>query len=1092
MADRWTDAEQKVLTENTAQTILKHLRRLEQKRGSLGARWIWELLQNARDAATAGRVNVTVRLKADQLTFEHDGRPFRHEELAHLIYHGTTKLDENENIGHFGSGFLSTHLVSRKVRVRGPVDGGDYCDFWLDRTSEDQHKLADAMSRAMKNCRESCQSTSGKQHDVRTSFTYPLDHHGSSLVDSALKDLRELGPLVLAFAIEIASITVDTPSDRWCLMPGEPKPLDAGLELANIIEESSDSKRLHHVVIAPPGESVQVVLPLKAGNGGFSVGLDANTPRIFIMFPIYGTTGLAIPAVLQSKRFEPTEDRDGIWLDSGTARGDQNRKIVEDAIPAIKLIIQAAATHQWSNTDRLLAFDVSNLPDWVDKSWLRQLLVGLLEDVESTPLVPTVGGTWTAIKHAWFPLADDETHVMSLWALARKLSDSKTTLPPEDVADRWSRNLRNWAVLRDRPVAGDQAAFTISRVARMVSDAQTTNNLASRLDNPGDVLNWLAQLFELIHETNQTSLYDQWRLLPSQTGQLRKRNELFRDSGIAVELKNVARLLNIDICGMLLDSNVEISGLKSLLAEKKEEEVVDELLNALEKACSGDGMPITLVPASVGLFWWLASRDAYLARLDRFPVVTAEVENDSRVFVERLLLQRDQRDNRLLAPIETWPENAKPFAALFPKRRVFNTEYSRHTKADWERLSNCGVVYREPLCVVNIRLDKRHLENLVLAPLADGVEHRSSCDLNMTTIACMEARDIGLIDLARKSRSHAVRLIEFLLEYVLQADAKAFERVMVPCECKQEHEAYQAAWLAPLRERKWIPPQADGQGAQNVTAESLSTLLSMNRAALKRFDTDAGRSFLQALGISPADFALRSAAPDEKTRMELVGSLHGLMEVVGGCQAVRQLVDDIKDDSEFLEAIRDRKALREKVRLNQRMGRLIEEILRKQLEAEGLTVERTGEGSDFEVECDFVENDQEVIFTIGREGRSTLLEVKSTHGGVIKMTPRQVKTACETQDRFALCVVPVRSDSPTEEEIRETSRFVFGIGASLRESWDAYRTIRDATEEAQQHHGAIVLEITEGQVRFRISRQIWENGLNFNAAVDMIIGSKRL
>lgn len=50
-------AEREVLAENTAQSILKTLNRLEEKKTILGARWIWELLQNARDAAQTTTVS---------------------------------------------------------------------------------------------------------------------------------------------------------------------------------------------------------------------------------------------------------------------------------------------------------------------------------------------------------------------------------------------------------------------------------------------------------------------------------------------------------------------------------------------------------------------------------------------------------------------------------------------------------------------------------------------------------------------------------------------------------------------------------------------------------------------------------------------------------------------------------------------------------------------------------------------------------------------------------------------------------------------------------------------------------------------------
>ena len=46
------ETRRKVLTENTAQAVFKHLNSLKSKRMSLLTRWIWELLQNARDTST--------------------------------------------------------------------------------------------------------------------------------------------------------------------------------------------------------------------------------------------------------------------------------------------------------------------------------------------------------------------------------------------------------------------------------------------------------------------------------------------------------------------------------------------------------------------------------------------------------------------------------------------------------------------------------------------------------------------------------------------------------------------------------------------------------------------------------------------------------------------------------------------------------------------------------------------------------------------------------------------------------------------------------------------------------------------------------
>lgn len=130
MTDELDSARDHVLVDNTAQAVFKHLDRIEDNRTTLGLRWIWELLQNARDAAGPGGVHIRLRLSESELTFEHDGRSFASAEIAHLVYHGSTKIESFDDLGQFGSGFLSTHLLSRTVRVGGCLDDSRRFAFW--------------------------------------------------------------------------------------------------------------------------------------------------------------------------------------------------------------------------------------------------------------------------------------------------------------------------------------------------------------------------------------------------------------------------------------------------------------------------------------------------------------------------------------------------------------------------------------------------------------------------------------------------------------------------------------------------------------------------------------------------------------------------------------------------------------------------------------------------------------------------------------------------------------------------------------------------------------------------------------------------
>src|SRR3954470_10845844 len=139
----------KVIASGNAQAVFRRLREIEEGRSANLNRWAWELLQNARDAAgTFATVAVTVAFDGTTLTFRHDGPPFLDDEIAHLIFHGSTKHDGRPGIGRFGTGFISTHLLSRIVRIRGPLNDGTVFDFDLDRTGEDPDALAKSMERS--------------------------------------------------------------------------------------------------------------------------------------------------------------------------------------------------------------------------------------------------------------------------------------------------------------------------------------------------------------------------------------------------------------------------------------------------------------------------------------------------------------------------------------------------------------------------------------------------------------------------------------------------------------------------------------------------------------------------------------------------------------------------------------------------------------------------------------------------------------------------------------------------------------------------------------------------------------------------------
>lgn len=87
-------------------------------------RWIWELIQNAKDVADETEcINIEIEFneKEKYLAFKHDGKNFTTDNIVHLISQVSSEernLDSDSGVtGKFGTGFLTTHLLSEKAKA---------------------------------------------------------------------------------------------------------------------------------------------------------------------------------------------------------------------------------------------------------------------------------------------------------------------------------------------------------------------------------------------------------------------------------------------------------------------------------------------------------------------------------------------------------------------------------------------------------------------------------------------------------------------------------------------------------------------------------------------------------------------------------------------------------------------------------------------------------------------------------------------------------------------------------------------------------------------------------------------------------------
>lgn len=124
--------EQKSLNRIIATKIHKELSDLRARvdaSPTIPKRWVWELIQNAKDVNIGGKVRVRIESELDgsdaHVTFKHNGGAFSAENIRFLIEQVSSKNRTKDSTGRptttgkFGTGFLTTHLLSPYVLVTG-------------------------------------------------------------------------------------------------------------------------------------------------------------------------------------------------------------------------------------------------------------------------------------------------------------------------------------------------------------------------------------------------------------------------------------------------------------------------------------------------------------------------------------------------------------------------------------------------------------------------------------------------------------------------------------------------------------------------------------------------------------------------------------------------------------------------------------------------------------------------------------------------------------------------------------------------------------------------------------------------------------
>ncbi|WP_282155914.1 sacsin N-terminal ATP-binding-like domain-containing protein [Cytobacillus gottheilii] len=535
-------------------------------------RWIWELLQNAKDVSNfGGKVKVKINLSVDNkiLEFSHNGKPFSTKNIVFLIEQVSTKdRDEGQTdektTGKFGTGFLTTHLLSEKVSVNSYlVDENEPMrkfQVTIDRSGKSKDKVMGSIYDAFQELERSNMVNEGDEEynpsEYNTVFRYFLNEKGAEVAKLGIEDLKISIPYVMALNPQIEEVYIESENIKYRVIDNT----DCNLENSTIykIQESQDGINKYYFILLVTDQPVNVAVALeKKGEQVWIKKFDKKQPKLFCDFPLVGTDDFPFPIIVNSGSFNPTEPRDGIFLtENEEEKIQENMKLILKAVKLYQSLINYASDNAWYGLYNATEIKKINTRDWFSPDWIKENVVDKLKEfIKYCPLIDSVAGERIALYcesdeiQVAIPNHLNEQMRSGIWELCYNWIPNE--LPRIEDIHHWYKSL--WSECKN---------LDLEKLTMRIEELKGIETLNYSLESGYKPEFWLNQYYSLIKRENRMIdhlVSGKYAVIPNQNGIFKNVKELSFDDNIDEEYKEILNLLGEDCKEYLLDKSVETS-----------------------------------------------------------------------------------------------------------------------------------------------------------------------------------------------------------------------------------------------------------------------------------------------------------------------------------------------------------------------------------------------------------------------------------------------------------------------------------------------------------------------------------------------------
>ncbi len=579
------------------QSATKILNELNTQRKSMNPltarRWIWELMQNAKDVAYHDQeIKVSINHCNGELAFKHNGRYFSVDNVISLIEQVSSKerddgiRQEKQVTGKFGTGFLSTHLLSEVVSVTGVVElvekGLNSFSIILDRTG----KTIDEINNGIDKCHENLKETYNSENRIEqlnkaaynTIFKYRLNEKSEVTASEGIEELYRSAIFMLAFVPKIKSINIEN-SDLEYSVESRQTQLCDNINLISIDKRIKGEVETCHIVVAKKNETSVAIEVKVIEDEIYVIEFNEKTPRIFCDFPLIGTEGFSFPAVINNPLFDLNEPRDDIFL-SASDNEDvlKNKEILVVAVELFQDIINLSVQNGWRQQ-----YLFAQIPDLKEKrgfdiDWFtKEVTVPLKDYLLRSPIVETADGKRVTIERSGrdieilFP-SDSSTEVRNkIWDLINK--SNLGLLPRKDEIDIWYGI--KWI---------NEGKTTLTKLLTILAAYKSLDKVSEQILNGYDVIEWMNEFFGLVfskRELLNSVANSEYALIPNQYGEFLLVKDILEDTNIDDVFKDILLNFNNDIRKKLKHKKILLSDIN--FRQLRQELVIEHINKKLQE-----------------------------------------------------------------------------------------------------------------------------------------------------------------------------------------------------------------------------------------------------------------------------------------------------------------------------------------------------------------------------------------------------------------------------------------------------------------------------------------------------------------------------